>query len=380
MIVAKFGGSGVTHNNLSKIQKIVSCNPDIKHVVVSAVGKANNSDRKVTDMLIEYSRSFDKKLLKKILEAYLTIKEKYKLKTDIENIITKSLLKTKNYSYLVSRGEYFSAILVAELLDFAFIDTKNIVKFKADGRLDTQKSAELIAKTLAKIPRSVLTGFYGSDPFGKITLFSRGGSDITGALVADAVDAVIYENWTDVNGFLTANPQKVLNPKTIECMSYGQLAKLNRIGADVLHPLTVLPLVKKSIPLNIRNIFNPSHCGTLISRTANKKGLLAVTSFEAVYSVFDKFLPSQCFESLKFYNSDTITRTLTEKSVQNIKSVFETPVEYIQAVYYGKFDADQIIKKLGKVFFMTKEDNTVSIITEQKSTAVQTVYEYFSRI
>lgn len=380
MIVAKFGGSGVTSTNLKRIKKIVLDNPDIKHVVVSAVGKQNNAEKKVTDMLIEYSRSFDKKILRKIVEAYLAIKEKYDLKTDIEKIINKSLSSTKNYAYLVSRGEYFSALLVSELLDFTFVDTKNIVKFKADGRLDMENSSALIAKTLSKTPHSVLTGFYGSDPFGRITLFSRGGSDITGALVSDAVNAVIYENWTDVNGFLTANPQKVLNPKTIECMSYGQLAKLNRIGADVLHPMTVLPLVKKSIPLNIRNIFNPTHSGTLITRVANKKGLLAATSFEAVYSVFDKIIAIKNFENLKFYNAETITRTLSEKPIQKIKSVFETPAEYIQVVYYGKYNTDEIIEKLGKIFFLSKGDNTLSLITERGNSAVQIVYDYFSKI
>ena len=380
MIVAKFGGSGVTPTNLNRIKKIVLDNPDIKHVVVSAVGKQNNADKKVTDMLIEYSRVFDKKILRKIVEAYLAIKEKYDLKTDIEKIINKSLSNSKNYAYLVSRGEYFSALMVSELLDFAFVDTKNIVKFKADGRLDMENSSALIAKTLAKIPRSVLTGFYGSDPFGRITLFSRGGSDITGALVSDAVDAVIYENWTDVNGFLTANPQKVLNPKTIECMSYGQLAKLNRIGADVLHPMTVLPLVKKSIPLNIRNIFNPTHSGTLITRIANKKGLLAATSFEAVYSVFDRIIPVKNFENLKFYNAETITRTLSEKPIQKFKNVFETSAEYIQVVYYGKYNTDDITEKLGKIFFMSKGDNTLSLITERGNSAVQIVYDYFSKI
>ena len=164
---------------------------------------------------------------------------------------------------LVSRGEYFSALLMAELLGFAFVDAKDWLRFELDGSVDQQASYAAL-KVLARGRPIVTPGFYGAMPDGSIRTFSRGGSDITGALAAAALDADVYENWTDVSGILMADPRIVENPKSIERITYGELRELSYIGAQVLHEMTVFPVREKNIPLNIRNTNCPSHAGTLI--------------------------------------------------------------------------------------------------------------------
>ncbi len=377
-VVAKFGGSCITAQNLDKVRTVVKANPYIKYAVVSAVGKVAAADKKTTDLLIACHQKGDKKILEEIVGAHLEIKEKFGLSCDIEKIIRRSLRFRTSYARTVSRGEFFAGVMVSELLGWRLIDTQNLVKFDLRGSLDTEKSSRLLAKALGEGQNAVVTGFYGSNPLGKTVTFSRGGSDITGSLIADAADAMLYENWTDVDGFLIANPSKVFNPRPIECISYSQLSGLNRIGADVLHPFTVLPLIKKSIPLHIRNIYNPLSAGTLVTQTANKSGLLAITSFEAHYSEYDKTVPQSIFPSAKFFNADTSTRVLTQTMPENgLKPKISARAEYIQAVFYGKIDLDAVAALLKNVYYIGQTANTLSVIAAPQPDAVQKIYDYF---
>lgn len=185
---------------------------------------------------------------------------------DIDSVLDKvkaGIDASKTADYAASRGEYLSAIVLAKKLGYEFIDTADIVKFNGE-KLQMHYSLDLIKKRLENVERAVIPGFYGSNQNGEITTFSRGGSDITGALVARAIGADIYENWTDVDGFLTADPRIVDNPEIIDFLSYRELRELAYMGAEVLHPESIFPVRSVGIPINIKNTFNPSHPGTMI--------------------------------------------------------------------------------------------------------------------
>lgn len=176
--------------------------------------------------------------------------------------------KSTTSDYAASRGEYLNALILAKKLGFEFVDTQDIVKFSGE-KLQMHYSLDLIKKRLEGVEYAVIPGFYGSNQDGRITTFSRGGSDISGALVARAVGADVYENWTDVDGFLSADPRVVENPEIIDYLSYRELRELAYMGAEVLHPESIFPVRSVSIPINIKNTFNPSHPGTMIVAEKN---------------------------------------------------------------------------------------------------------------
>ena len=179
--------------------------------------------------------------------------------------IRENLRNNPSADYIASRGEYLNAILVAAFLDYDFVDTAGLIKFDAKGRLLMEETDDALREELAKHERAVLPGFYGSTPDGKIKTFSRGGSDITGALVARAVKADVYENWTDVSGFLMADPRIVSNPKQIREISYKELRELSYMGASVLHEDAIYPARMANVPINIRNTNKPEDPGTFIT-------------------------------------------------------------------------------------------------------------------
>ena len=179
--------------------------------------------------------------------------------------IRENLRKNPSADYIASRGEYLNAVLVAAFLEYDFVDTANLIKFDEKGRLLTEETDNALAEELAKHERAVLPGFYGSTPDGEIKTFSRGGSDITGALVARAVHADVYENWTDVSGFLMADPRIVENPKQIRAISYKELRELSYMGASVLHEDAIYPARMANVPINIRNTNQPEDPGTFIT-------------------------------------------------------------------------------------------------------------------
>lgn len=276
--VAKFGGSSVADAiQLMKIKKIIEADSERRYIVVSAPGKRFDKDNKITDLLYLCKTHMDHNLpyeqvLQVIQDRYVAAAVGLGLDIDYDQqfqIIKDKLEKGEaTADYLASRGEYLNAILAAKLLCYDFVDTDKLIKFSAKGRLLAEETNEALAAELKKHERAVLPGFYGSTPDGKIKTFSRGGSDITGALVARAAGADIYENWTDVSGFLMADPRIVDNPKPIAEISYRELRELSYMGASVLHDEAIYPAKEDNIPINIRNTNRPEDPGTIITADA----------------------------------------------------------------------------------------------------------------
>ena len=278
MKVLKFGGTSMADAaQYRKIADIVHADPARRVVVVSAAGKRTHDDNKITDLLylchahLQYGVSYED-IFSKIRERYCTIRDELGLKTDLESefdALHQKMESGISCEELVSRGEYFSAQLMADFLGYAFIDATRWLYFRYDGTVDQEKSYAALRDILGD-GCAVITGFYGVMPDGKIRTLTRGGSDITGALAAAALNAEVYENWTDVSGILMADPRIVDHPKTIERATYSELRQLSYSGAQVLHEMTVFPVREKNIPLNIRNTNDPSNPGTLISDEFNE--------------------------------------------------------------------------------------------------------------
>ena len=272
--VAKFGGSSVADGiQLTKTKEIIREDPDRKYIVVSAPGKRYEGDNKITDILylckthIEHNLPYDQ-LFQVVVDRYMAVEINLGVKVDLLKYFEKireNLRKNPSADYIASRGEYLNAVLVAAFLEYDFVDTANLIKFDEKGRLLTEETDKALAEELAKHERAVLPGFYGSTPDGEIKTFSRGGSDITGALVARAVHADVYENWTDVSGFLMADPRIIENPKQIRAISYKELRELSYMGASVLHEDAIYPARMANVPINIRNTNQPEDPGTFIT-------------------------------------------------------------------------------------------------------------------
>ena len=272
--VAKFGGSSMADaGQYKKIRDILLSDPTRRVVVVSAAGKRDKNDHKITDLLylchahiqygVDCTGVFDM-----ITSRYLEIRDELNIKLDLESEFAalKKRLDAKSITQdeLVSRGEYFSAKLMAAYLDFSFIDAADWIKFKFDGTVDQETSYETLRSLIVKGKGAVIPGFYGLMPDGHIRTFTRGGSDITGALAAAALNADVYENWTDVSGILMADPRIVDDPQAIPEVTYDELRELSYSGAQVLHEGTIFPVREKNIPLNIRNTNAPEDNGTMI--------------------------------------------------------------------------------------------------------------------
>lgn len=272
---AKFGGSSVADGiQLAKIKDIIEADKDRRYIVVSAPGKRFDGDSKITDLLFMCKAQADhnipyEQLLQVITDRYSAIKYNLGVDVDLDSeyeTILKKLGEGCSEDYIASRGEYLSAILVAAYLGYDFVDTEGLILFDSKGRLLPEETNEALSKELAKHERAVLPGFYGSDiKTGDIRILSRGGSDVTGSLVARAVGADMYENWTDVSGLLMADPRIVDNPKPIEYISYMELRELSYMGASVLHDEAVFPVRLAGIPINIRNTNAPEDPGSIIT-------------------------------------------------------------------------------------------------------------------
>ena len=271
--VTKFGGSSMADaGQYQKIREIIQADAGRRVVVVSAAGKRDKNDHKITDLLYlchahtQYGVECDR-VFEMITSRYIEIRDELKLNVDLETEFAqlKKRLDAKAISQdeLVSRGEYFSAKLMAAYLDFQFVDAADWIKFKLDGTVDQEPTYDALKRAL-KGKGVVIPGFYGLMPDGNIRTFSRGGSDITGALAAAALDADVYENWTDVSGILMADPRIVDDPMVIPEVTYDELRELSYSGAQVLHEGTIFPVREKNIPLNIRNTNAPNDPGTMI--------------------------------------------------------------------------------------------------------------------
>ena len=271
--VLKFGGSSLADaEHFRAVAEIVKSDPERRYVVASAPGKRSSTDQKVTDMLYEcYELAADER---DITEVFDTIKGRYDaiieglgIELDLTEVYEKikhSFLHNSGRDYVASRGEYLNALILAKYLGFTFIDARKCIFFNDDGAFDAEKTNQVLSAYLAKTPNAVIPGFYGSMPNGTIKTFSRGGSDITGSIVARAASASIYENWTDVSGFLMADPRIIEDPKVINTITYKELRELSYMGATVLHEDAIFPVRYAKIPINIKNTNRPDDRGTYI--------------------------------------------------------------------------------------------------------------------
>ncbi len=271
--VTKFGGSSLADAaQFQKVAEIIRADAARKYVVPSAPGKRFKNDDKVTDLLyksyaLSSSGQDTAEVFGEITRRYTDIKNELGLTTDIESIIAQVKKKVDggaSIDYTASRGEYLNGILLAEYLGFAFIDAAEVILFDSRGVLDADKTNTIMSKRLAREGRAVIPGFYGSGPDGGIVTFSRGGSDITGSLVARAAKADLYENWTDVSGFMVTDPRIVPETRVIRYITYKELRELSYMGASVLHQDAVFPVAQSGIPINIRNTNEPDALGTMI--------------------------------------------------------------------------------------------------------------------
>ncbi len=279
--VVKFGGSSLADaEQFKKVAKIVLSDKTRRYVVPSAPGRRFDGDEKVTDMLYACHALASKG--KKIDPLFDKIRERYNsiiaglglaLSLDDEfDTIYDTIMGGAGDSYAASRGEYLNGIILAAYLGFDFIDAAKCIFFTENKQLDSDKTNDVLSKELELHEYAVIPGFYGSMPDGSVVTFSRGGSDITGSVVARAACAELYENWTDVSGFLMADPRVVKNPKTIDVITYHELRELSYMGATVLHEDAIFPVRLSGIPINIRNTNRPEDAGTMIvAKAENRK-------------------------------------------------------------------------------------------------------------
>ncbi|MBQ3105340.1 MAG: aspartate kinase [Lachnospiraceae bacterium] len=284
--VVKFGGSSLANaQQFRKVAEIVQAEEDRRFVIPSAPGKRFPGDTKVTDMLYECYHMAEEgeefgSMLQSIKARYDDIIKGLELELSLEEEFKKieaGFKKTIGENYAASRGEYLNGIIMADYLGFAFVDAAEIIFFKEDGSFDSEKTEKVLAARLAKYDRAVIPGFYGSMPDGSIKTFSRGGSDITGSIVAQGVHADVYENWTDVSGFLITDPGIIENPEVIETITYRELRELSYMGATVLHEESIFPVRKEGIPINIRNTNKPEDAGTWIVESTCQKSKYVIT-------------------------------------------------------------------------------------------------------
>ena len=279
--VAKCGGSSVAGaEQFKKVKAIIEADPSRRIVVSSAAGKRDSSDHKLTDLLylchahITYGVSCDD-IIGTIRRRFAEIRDALGLRYDVEGDFDKLLPRLNRdmgVDELVSRGEYFTSRLLAEYLGYRFVDAADCVFFGLDGQIDREKTYAAIGNALKEYDRILIPGFYGKLPTGKIKVMSRGGSDISGALAAAAVNADVYENWTDVSGILMADPRIVDNPAPISTITYAELQELAFMGASVLHEDSISPVKEKGIALNIRNTNRPQDPGTMIVEEVEEDG------------------------------------------------------------------------------------------------------------
>lgn len=368
MKVCKFGGTSMaTAASINCVADIINADPDRRFVVVSAPGKRAKEDIKVTDLLYACYESVANggvcdDSLQSVEERFNGIVKDLKLNLDLTpyfDDIRKTMNSGADRDYCASRGEYLSAVVMAARLGFDFIDATEIIKFFSDGRFDAEYTNDIASVRLSKSRGAVIPGFYGLIDGCRIKTFSRGGSDVSGAIVARAVKATVYENWTDVNGFLMCDPRIVKNPANIQVLTYKELRELSYMGATVLHPDSIFPVRNEGIPINIRNTFEPEHPGTMIipseqlgeprhpitgivgkknfisihiekSMMNNELGFIrkALTVLEH-YNISVEHIPSGIDTMSLIIDQTQLTEELTKIVISELKSVLSTDRIYI---------------------------------------------------
>ncbi|MCK9443424.1 MAG: aspartate kinase [Tissierellaceae bacterium] len=273
VVVAKFGGSSLADKDqFIKVKDIIESDKNRRYIIPSAPGKRHSRDHKITDLLYmchqlaTHGLNFDE-VYNVVEERYTGICKGLNLNLNIEDNLREIKEEIKggaSRDYCGSRGEYLNGLMLSSYLGFEFIDPKNLILFNDRGQLEEEKTEMLIGEKLKDVKYAVIPGFYGAKENGDIVTFSRGGSDVTGSIIANGVKARLYENWTDVSGFLMADPRIVENPKPIEVITYKELRELSYMGAPVLHEESIFPVKKHGIPINIKNTNMPGDMGTMI--------------------------------------------------------------------------------------------------------------------
>lgn len=356
--VVKFGGSSLASaEQFEKVGNIIRADKARKYVVPSAPGKRNAKDTKVTDMLYscyalaEEGKEFRVPLMK-IKDRYDSIINGLQLKLSLDEefkTIAANFKEKAGADYAASRGEYLNGIIMANYLGYTFIDSAEVIFFDEEGNFDAEKTNKVLSAKLAECENAVVPGFYGANPDGTVRTFSRGGSDITGSIVAKASHASMYENWTDVSGCLVADPRIIDNPEPIKVITYRELRELSYMGASVLHEDAVFPVRKAGIPINIRNTNDPEADGTLIVEStcqkpdytitgiAGKKGFVAVSIDKDMMNAEVGF----CRKALQAFEENDI-------SIEHMPSGIDTMTVFVhQAEFEGK--EQQVISALRRL-------------------------------
>ena len=284
--VVKFGGSSLASaEQFKKVGEIIRADRERKFVVPSAPGKRSSDDTKVTDMLYacydlaEQGADFTKEM-QAIRDRYQEIIDGLGLKLSLDKefkTIEKNFKEKAGSDYAASRGEYLNGIIMAKYLGFSFVDAAEVIRFKADGEHDAERTNTLMRDRLSAVESAVIPGFYGAYEDGRVKTFSRGGSDITGSIVARAIKANVYENWTDVSGVLVADPRIIYKPAGVETITYRELRELAYMGFSVLHEDAIFPVRSEGIPINIRNTNAPQDNGTWIVESTCQKSKYVIT-------------------------------------------------------------------------------------------------------
>ena len=356
--VVKFGGSSLASaEQFMKVGKIIKSDESRKYVVPSAPGKRSSKDTKVTDMLYacydlaEKDEDF-RVLLMKIKDRYDSIINGLHLKLALDSeftTIAENFKAKAGVDYAASRGEYLNGIIMAHYLGYEFIDSATVIFFDKDGNFDAEKTDKVLSKKLEKTPKAVIPGFYGSNPDGSVKTFSRGGSDVTGSIVAKACHASMYENWTDVSGCLVADPRIIDDPEPIKVVTYRELRELSYMGASVLHEDAVFPVRKAGIPINIKNTNDPDADGTLIVESTCQKpeytitGIAGKKGFVAVNIDKDKMNSEVgfCRKALQAFEENGI-------SIEHMPSGIDTMTVFVhQAEFEGK--EQQVISSIRRL-------------------------------
>jgi len=326
--VCKFGGSSLAdEKEFAKVKSIVFADASRRIIVVSAPGKRNPGDNKITDLLyltyqhvkyhVDWHSLFDE-IKKRDLKIEKDLQIPSKMEQEFAVIEAKISEGSISEEELVSRGEYLSAHLVSAYLGFDFVDSASLIHFNYDGKVNEEDTLLSIRSAMQNHPKMVVPGFYGSYPNGKICLFSRGGSDVSASYLAKGAKADLYENWTDVSGFFMADPKFVDNPRKIKEISYAELRELSYMGANVIHEETILPLMDDAIPLEILNTNHPEEEGTLIKKDTPDKTHL-ITGITG----------KKGFIALTFVKAKSADKLKSILSVLNIFDQFNIPVEHI---------------------------------------------------
>ena len=326
--VVKFGGSSLASaQQFKKVAEIVHAEASRRYVVPSAPGKRFRKDTKVTDMLYgcyalaEQDEDFSENL-HQIEERYQEIIDGLSLTLSLADefaVIEKNFRAHAGKDYAASRGEYLNGIVMAAYLGYEFVDAAQVVFFKENGEFDAVKTNEVLGERLQNMENAVVPGFYGANPDGSIRTFSRGGSDITGSIVAKAVHADVYENWTDVSGFLIADPNIIPNPEKIETITYRELRELSYMGASVLHEEAIFPVRSEGIPINIRNTNRPEDKGTLIVESTCRKPRYTITGIAG----------KKDFTSINIHKDLMNSQIGFCRDVLNVLSEHQIPLEHM---------------------------------------------------